>query len=70
MPSEVSITRSSLDTTALLTDQLLDFVVTPILVSKMEWELLLGSETNGTAQCRYTAKPSDPLKQSSYISII
>lgn len=50
MPSEVNITHSILETTALLTDQLPDFVVfTSVLVSEMERELLLGSETKSTA---------------------
>lgn len=50
MPSEVNITHSSLETTALLTDQLPDFVVvTSVLVSEMEGELLLGSETKSMA---------------------
>lgn len=70
MPWEVNITHSSLETIALLTEELLDFVVTSILVSKMEQEMLLSSETNGTAQCEWTAKPPEPPKQSSYISII
>lgn len=70
MPSEVNITHSSLETTALLADQLPDFVVTSTSGSKTKRELLLGSEPNGTAQPGCTAKPSDPSKQSSYISII
>jgi len=48
MPSEVNITYSSLESTALLTDQLLDFVVTSILVRKMGWELFLCSKTIST----------------------
>lgn len=43
MPSEVNITHSSLETTALLPDQLLDFVVTSVLVKwRRSCSLVLG----------------------------
>lgn len=47
---KTEITHSNLETTVLFADQWLHFVVTPLMGSKMKWDLFLGSETNATVQ--------------------